>query len=249
MIIIYICIFFIGASIASFLNATLYRIENGYKYPEIVELGSHCEKCKHMLTWYELIPIFGYIFIKGRCTSCKKKIDIYYPLSELFLGTIFLLFFLYSITWYIWIIIIFLFLLSYHDIKYKAVPQNMVHVFLLVCTLLFFLFAFNIANLYFPLIITLSLLVINLFKKSFGMGDILVLLGLGVFLNYEEYLVMFWLGIMIALLYSVIWIMKKKVDIKKAKVAMLPFFSISFSIAILYEEKIYDWLLKCMRIW
>ena len=249
MVIIYICIFFLGASIASFLNATLYRIEEKYRYPEIIKLGSHCEKCKHMLTWWELIPVLGYILIGGKCTSCKRKINIYYPLSELFLGISSLLFFLNTVPWYYWIVIIFLFILSYHDIKYKAVPQNIVHVFLAICVFVFLLFSFNISNIYFPLVITLSFILINFFKKSFGMGDILVLLGLGILFDYERYLVMFWLGILVALLSSVILIVKKIDNIKKAKVPMLPFFTISFTISLLYGDKIYELLLKYMGIW
>jgi prepilin signal peptidase PulO-like enzyme (type II secretory pathway) len=195
MTVIHICIFLLGSSLASFLNATLYRIENKYNYIDIIKISSHCEKCKHILKWWELIPIIGYILIKGKCSKCKNSINIYYPLSELFLATTFLLFFLSNISWYIWIIILFLFILSYFDSKEKAVYKSLVHIFLLISLLFFLLFAFDISNLFLPVIFTLLLLVLNMIKKSFGLGDILILLGLGVLLNFQQYMVMFWLGI------------------------------------------------------
>lgn len=44
---------------------------------------SHCPKCKHSLKWWENIPLFSYILLKGRCSYCKKSISIRYPLVEL----------------------------------------------------------------------------------------------------------------------------------------------------------------------
>jgi prepilin signal peptidase PulO-like enzyme (type II secretory pathway) len=248
MIVIYICIFFLGASLASFLNATLYRIEKGYRYPKIVMLGSHCEKCKHMLTWWELIPVLGYILVGGKCSKCEKKINLYYPLSEFLLGLVLLLFFLYSIQWYLWIIAFFLFVLSYHDSEYKAIPKNMVHIFLLFSFLIFFFFVFNPQNLLAPLVVCLSLLIMNAVKKSFGMGDILILFSLGILFSWANFLVLFWLGIMLALLYSVILIIKGEKNIRKIKIPMIPFFAIAFSIVVLYGEPIYTLLVKFLRL-
>src|SRR3972149_5595677 len=47
---------------------------------------SYCPKCKHKLGWYDLLPIFSYIFLKGRCRYCHKKISIEYLLVELGMG-------------------------------------------------------------------------------------------------------------------------------------------------------------------
>jgi prepilin signal peptidase PulO-like enzyme (type II secretory pathway) len=247
MVIIYICTFLLGASLASFLNATLYRLEKGYKYPEIIKVGSHCEKCERLLTWWELIPILGYILTKGRCSECGESINIYYPISELYLGLTFLTFLIFGISWYMWIVILFLFTLSYFDVKDKEVYQEHVHVFLGLCVL-FLIINFEISNIYLPVIFTLFFLLLNRIKKSFALGDILVLLGLGILISWQQYLVMFWLGILIALLYSVTLILKEKVDIKEVKVFMIPFFTISFTITILYGDEIYSYLLKLMMI-
>lgn len=249
MIVIYITLFVSGTAIASFFNATLYRIEKRYKYPEIIKQNSHCENCKKLLKWWELIPILGYILIKGKCSKCKTKVNMYYPLSELYLGVTFLSFYIFSIPWYLWIVISFLFILSYFDVKEKAIYRSLVHIFLVFTFFFFIFFSFDIANLLMPIIFTLMFLVLNMIKKSFGMGDILILLGLGIIINWQQYLVMFWLGIVIALLYSTILIIKDKIQIKGAKIPMIPFFTISFTVSVLYGEEIYFFLLKLTRIW
>jgi prepilin signal peptidase PulO-like enzyme (type II secretory pathway) len=93
------------------------------------------------------------------------------------------------------------------------------------------------------------IIILNLVKKSFGVGDLLVLLGLGILVPWQQYLVMFWLGIMIALLYSLILLATKKINLKGAKIPMIPFFSISFVLTLLYGEELYYILLNFMKIW
>ena len=249
MILVNIWIFFLGAAMASFLNATLYRLEKGYKYPKIIKLGSHCESCKKILKWWELIPIVGYILIRGKCSKCGQKVNLYYPLSEFLLGVIFVLFFTFSVSWYLWIIVLFLFILSYFDIREQAVYKDLVHVFLAVTILFYFLSAFDITHLILPIIFSVIIIAINFVKKSFGFGDLLVLLGLGILMSWQQYLVMFCLGIIIALLYSLILLISKKISIKGGKVPMIPFFAISIVITLLYGQQLYYILLNFMKIW
>jgi leader peptidase (prepilin peptidase)/N-methyltransferase len=241
--------FFFGAAVASFLNATLYRLEKGYKYPEIIKQGSHCENCKKILKWWELIPIIGYLLIRGKCPKCGEKVNLYYPLSELFLGTIFVLFFVYAMPWYLWLVVMFLFILSYFDIKEQAVYKDLIHAFLAATLIFYFLFAFDISNIILPAIFAVLIIILNLIKKSFGTGDLLILFGLGILISWQQYLVMFWLGIIIALLYSLVLLASKKISLKGAKVPMIPFFSISFVITVLYGEQIYYYLLNFVEIW
>lgn len=82
----YILLFISGSVFGSFFNVVGLRLlEN----KSIISPRSHCPKCKHILKWYELIPIFSYIFLKGKCLKCKKKISIIYPLIEMFTGLLF----------------------------------------------------------------------------------------------------------------------------------------------------------------
>lgn len=248
MIIIYVFIFLLGTCFASFLNATVYRLEKGYKYPQIITLRSHCEKCNKSLNWKQLIPILGYILYKGRCPHCLSKVNIYYPLSELILGIIFILFYLSNISIFFYLIILFLFILSFYDYLSNSVPKNIIHILLGINCLAFFFFYFKLENLYLPLIICTVLLIINIFKKSFGLGDILLLFSIGMLQTFGEFFVTFWLSIFLALLYSVIFLIPKKINIKNMKIPMIPFISLSYVVSILYGENIYSLLLKWMGI-
>lgn len=248
MLIIYLCLFFIGASIASFINASIYRLENGYKYPEIITKNSHCEKCNKQLKWYELFPIFGYLFIGGRCKNCKAKINSYYPISELILGLVFILSYYYSLPIYLYSIYIYLFVLTYYDVKDNAVYKTLIHIFLALCLLIFILFRFEFNNILLPTAIVCAFLILNLFKKSFGGGDLFLLVGLGMLFSPSLFVVFFWLSIFISLIYSLLFAIIKKKKIRNLKIPMIPFLSISFFLTLLYGEKIYLLLLNLMGL-
>ena len=51
--------------------------------PGIVVEPSHCPHCGHKLSWYENIPVFSWLALRGRCRSCKAPISIQYPAVEL----------------------------------------------------------------------------------------------------------------------------------------------------------------------
>lgn len=50
---------------------------------------SYCDSCKRTLSWYELIPVFSFLFLRGKCRTCDKKILIQHPIVELVTGGIF----------------------------------------------------------------------------------------------------------------------------------------------------------------
>ena len=73
----------IGLLIGSFLNVCIYRIP---RHENIAIERSHCTKCGNQIKWYDLIPVFSYIFLLGKCRKCKEKISIMYPTIELVNG-------------------------------------------------------------------------------------------------------------------------------------------------------------------
>lgn len=93
MKIFYTIIFFIlGIVFGSFFNVVGLRLS---KKESILFPSSHCPKCKHVLKFYENIPIISYLFLRGKCSSCKEKISIMYPAVELFSGV------LYAVSYYV----------------------------------------------------------------------------------------------------------------------------------------------------
>ena len=84
---LYLIIFFIfGSVMGSFYHVIATRLSNGLS---IVKPASHCEKCKHELKWYELIPIVSYLIQLGKCRKCKTKLPVSYFLIELCTGILF----------------------------------------------------------------------------------------------------------------------------------------------------------------
>ena len=88
---LYTFIFFIfGSVIGSFLNVVILRLHEG----KPVTGRSHCPHCQHQLKTADLIPIFSYILLRGKCRYCGHKLSIQYPLVELLAAVSFALFFL-----------------------------------------------------------------------------------------------------------------------------------------------------------
>lgn len=84
----YIMFFIVGTCFGSFYNLCGMRIP---KNLSINKPGSHCENCNHSLSWYELIPILSFIFLKGRCKNCHTKLSLFYPFTELVTGLLFVI--------------------------------------------------------------------------------------------------------------------------------------------------------------
>jgi prepilin signal peptidase PulO-like enzyme (type II secretory pathway) len=81
--------FVFGAVIGSFLNALLWRLRTG----ESVAKGrSYCPCCHHTLASRDLVPIFSYLFLGGKCRYCRKGIHPSYVMVELAVGALFTLF-------------------------------------------------------------------------------------------------------------------------------------------------------------
>ena len=62
--------FAFGASAGSLINVLVYRLPRGM---DVIWAGSQCPCCENKLTWRENIPVFGWIFLRGRCRFCKSK--------------------------------------------------------------------------------------------------------------------------------------------------------------------------------
>lgn len=84
----YFILFFIGIIIGSFLNVVIDRIPRG----ETIWFGrSHCEYCQHVLSWYDLFPLFSFLLLRGKCRYCHKFIGWKYPIVEATTGVLFVL--------------------------------------------------------------------------------------------------------------------------------------------------------------
>ncbi|MDP2950969.1 MAG: prepilin peptidase [bacterium] len=87
-----IFVFIFGLIVGSFLNCLVYRLEQN-KTKSLLKGRSFCPKCKHQLKFRDLIPVFSFLFLRGKCRYCSKKISWQYPAIEVATGLTFFLIF------------------------------------------------------------------------------------------------------------------------------------------------------------
>lgn len=157
MDIILLFIFFIfGLIIGSFLNVIILRFNTNRTFGG----RSACMSCSKQLQWYELIPVFSFLGLKGRCSNCKTKLSLQYPAVEFITGIVFvltyqkyshLLFFTdlsfpVSFSFYA-VIFSILIIIAVYDLRHKIIPDLLVGIFGLLAFIGIFLFQ---DSFYFP---------------------------------------------------------------------------------------------------
>ena len=87
----------LGAVFGSFINCAAWRIAHGESF---LKGHSHCAECGHELKALDLIPVFSYLFLRGKCRYCGKKISPRYVLTEILLAAAFVLLVLrFGVSW------------------------------------------------------------------------------------------------------------------------------------------------------
>ena len=88
---LYIIIFIMGTLFGSFYTLAVYRIPIKQ---DITHERSYCPKCNHKLNFLDLVPVFSYIFLGGKCRYCKNKIRPRYLILEIISGFAFMFYIL-----------------------------------------------------------------------------------------------------------------------------------------------------------
>lgn len=215
--------FILGLIIGSFLNVVICRFNTQKTFGG----RSACFSCRTQLCWYELIPLFSFLGLGGRCKNCKTKISIQYPLVELTTGFIFALLFLkfedifwsafpefaFSYAYYAFGLSV-LFVISVYDLKHKIIPDRLSFIFGALAFLGLFLFSsYGLIELRLPSILEIlwGPLIATPFAlfwlvsrgRWMGLGDAKLALGLGWFLGMPLALsaltLAFWTGAAVGL--------------------------------------------------
>jgi len=228
MIKIFLSLFFfiLGTIVGSFLNCLIFRLENKESF---LKGRSFCLSCKNILNWKDLIPILSFVFLKGKCRYCGKKISLQYPLVEFFTGLIFALFF-YFLNFDNFFLLLFYFLISsllilvfVFDLKHYLIPDEILN-FLIFLAFFYFLFHFSsFKNLFlslFPSLFFLGLILISK-EKWMGWGDFKFSIFMGLFLDWPQVLIALILSIFGGGLVGIVLIFLKKKTLK----SQLPFAS------------------------
>ncbi len=218
--IIYIWLFIMGSVFGSFLGCMGYRIPNKIKttYP-----SSFCASCKKSLKWYMNIPIFSYIFQKGKCAYCHKKIGPIYFICELLGAILFPLnFYLFDFTPYFFLATIMdcvLIVTIVSDFLYFYISDRVIIIsFILIFITLYFdigltdsLYRVVSAIILFLVMIGIKILGNSMFgRESLGDGDIKLMAVIGLSLGIIDSFVTLFFASVIALIFSIITLSKHK---------------------------------------
>ena len=219
-----VIIFIIGLIFGSFLNMLIYRLPLGISLVD--PKRSICTSCENQIKWYENIPLISYIFLKGKCSNCKENISLIYPVVELLTATITLLLFLNIAfnTQFILTALLFytLLTLSFIDFKYKAVPDYLLIIALIITITMVFIY--EPSNLSTMLIFAGAFVLMELFitfyiqnikakllndeslrtQRSMGEGDIPIAAIIGGLLGVKLGLVAIFLGALFAIIPSLL---------------------------------------------
>lgn len=118
-------IFILGAALGSFLNVCIYRIP---EEESVVFPPSHCLGCGNRLLARDLIPIFSFVFLRGRCRHCQARISWQYPLVELATGLLFVLVWLSTgYSWATlagWVFVAVLLTVTVIDLRHMIIPDQ-----------------------------------------------------------------------------------------------------------------------------
>lgn len=253
MFTLYAIIFLVlGLIIGSLLNVLVLRIDD---LGSVVTGRSKCPHCGKTLAWYDLVPIFSFVTLGGKCRYCHEKISWQYPLVELLTGLLFLFLFLIfglSLTLIFYLVIFsILTVIFVHDLKTQLVPEQFVWAAVFLAFLGGWYFGgFTFGNMLIGGLIGggfLGLLALLSREKWMGYGDFKVGLILGFLTGYPTALFTLFLAFVLGSVVGVIYILfkNKKVDGMSLKTALpfAPFLIFSTLIGLIYGGYFINWYL------
>ena len=241
---LYVFIFLYGIVIGSFLNVCMIRIPKG---ESIVTVGSHCVKCGYRLRWYDIIPLFSYLFLKGKCRNCGEKISPQYPVVEFINGLVYVIVFvlkginIYSLL--VCLLFSALLTLSVIDFKTFTIPPGF-NIFIAILGVIRVITDFEnwLEYLIGALCVSLFLLILYAVSKgrAIGGGDVKLMAAAGLFLGWKEIVLSFMLG---CILGACIHVIRMKVAKEGRVLAMGPYLSMGIFISALFGKEIITWYL------
>lgn len=237
-----ILFFVLGLCVGSFLNVLIDRLPS----EESIGGRSHCDKCKKSLSPTDLVPVFSYLFLKGKCRYCKTGLSMQYPLIEILTGVTFVFTWAHIFgmgssliqTLGYFILLSSCIVIVVADAKYHIIPDH--------ATLAFVMAGFMIANnhsiqtqLGGGVVLFLILMCVFLVTrgKMMGFGDVKLAFGMGILFGVHDGLVSLYLSFLTGGLFS-IGLLSTGVSKLKSKIAFGPFMIIGTLLMLFMGDRI-----------
>lgn len=233
----------------SFLTVCVHRIPKGQS---VVVPRSACPQCGRQIPWYDNVPLFSFLWLRGRCRSCQTRIPPRYPIIELANGLGYLLVvWQFGLIWptivYAGLVSVFL-VVSWIDWDHKIIPD--------VITLPGIVVGFLCAALVLPtgwlnslvgilvgggILLALAWASPFLFgKEGIGGGDIKFLAMVGAFLGWQQALLTLMVGSVVGAVIGVV-LLATKVLQKGQYIPFGPYLALGGLIAVLWGSELWNW--------
>ncbi len=250
-------IIILGLVIGCFMNVCIYRIP---EKQSIINPPSHCTSCGTRLRPFDLVPVFSYLFLKGSCRYCGKKVSARYPIVECLTAIVFVLLY-YRLSLSIEfaaaaVLLAVLICIFFIDLDYKIIPNGFIlfglaaGIALFICNLFRDISFYGDRVWYNPIlgvlcgagvlaVVSLAGMAIYKTDDAMGMGDIKLLAVVGLFLGWRLTIVSLLMAIVLAAAFSIVLILMKKQS-RKSTIPFGPFIAIGTFVGIVYGWNIID---------
>jgi len=234
-------------AVGSFLNVVASRLP---LQRSSMDGRSACMSCGHEIAWYDNLPLLSYAILRGRCRSCGERIPVRYPIVELLTAVLIVACgFRFGLSADALVAAFFcavLVVISAIDIEQRIVPNKIVLpatvIVLVAQTLLHPSLEWLIAALCAALFLFLPALV---YPAGLGMGDVKLALLLGAMLGAEVAVAMA-IGLLAAVVPSVVLLAMKGSAARKMALPFAPFLALGGLVALFTGEPLLDWYLGVM---
>ena len=258
VVVAYFCVLaaLLGAALGSFLNCAAWRIAHG---ESVLRGRSHCPSCGHSLAALDLVPVFSWCFLRGKCRYCGEKVSVRYPLTELFFALVTLACLLKGdlsvLTLRNWLFLCCLFCLSLVDLECYIIPNSCLIISFIVwlAALPFIRMGWRDAGMHLlaGFVIGLVFLALSLVmdrilhKDSMGGGDIKLFSVVGLYLGFAPSLFAVILACVIGLLFAMV--RRLLPGKREAQIPFGPPIAFATAAILLFGGPLIDWYLELLR--
>ncbi len=251
-----------GLAVGSFLNAWIWRIKEGGR--SVAEGRSVCPSCEHVLGLSDLVPVFSWLALGGKCRYCQVNISIQYPVVEIITSAAFAL----SAVWWpfslagltdwllfiVWLLITALFIaLAVYDTKWYLLPSALMRKLVILTILWLILYSFYGASLE-------DWLISPVFGAglAFGFFYLIYILGRGQWMGGGDVKLVFVLGLLVGLQATIVGLFLSFVSGALVGMALIasniknredmvpfgPFLIAGFWLAFFFADDLYSWYMS-----
>ena len=243
-ILFYTTIFLFGIVIGSFVNVCIYRIP---KKENIVRVRSHCMNCGYQLKWHDLVPLFSYFALRGRCRKCKAALSVQYPAVEAANGILYVTVVLVNginVESLLYCLLTSaLITLSVIDFRTYEIPVG-INIFILTIGLIKVVTDLSgwLSYLIGFCSVSVFLTILDYATKGRGIvgGDVKLMAVCGLVLGWKLIILAFFIGCVLG---AVIHVIRMKVSGEGHVLAMGPYLSAGVFLAMLWGNSMIEWYL------